>query len=106
MRVQNGVAPILRQALEGGSHRRKAINYLLNMRPGDVLAGQFSLEGVATGDVRACELSVLWHTEGKGDEDLSVHFFERLEPHNGESVDFRQPRDVGAVWCGGGAHAG
>jgi hypothetical protein len=61
-------------------------------RPGEVLAGQFSLEGVASDDVRACELSVLWHTEGKGDEDLSVHFFERLEPHNGESIDFRQPR--------------
>jgi hypothetical protein len=60
--------------------------------PGEVLAGQFSLEGVAAGDVRACELSVLWHTEGKGDEDLSVHFFERLEPYNDESIDFRQPR--------------
>jgi hypothetical protein len=60
--------------------------------PGDVLAGQFNLEGGAAGDVRACELSVLWHTEGKGDEDLSVHFFERLESHNGESIDLRLPR--------------
>ena len=58
-------------------------------RPGDVLAGRFSLEGVAPADIRAVELSVLWHTEGKGEEDMSVHYFERVEPHNGEAVDFR-----------------
>ncbi|WP_346772148.1 hypothetical protein [Neorhodopirellula lusitana] len=25
------------------------------------------------------EVSVLWHTEGKGDEDLGVHFFQRYD---------------------------
>ncbi len=60
--------------------------------PAQGLSGQYSLEGVPAADVRSCELSVLWHTEGKGDEDLSVHFFERLEPQNGDCVDFRQPR--------------
>jgi len=37
-------------------------------------------------------MSVLWHTEGKGDEDMSVHCFERIEPSDEELVDFRQPR--------------
>ena len=31
-------------------------------------------------DVKAVELSVLWYTEGKGEEDLAVHFFDRFEP--------------------------
>jgi hypothetical protein len=61
-------------------------------RPGEELAAYFSVDGVVSAAVRAVELSVLWHTEGKGDEDMSVHYFERIEPENGESVDFRQPR--------------
>ncbi len=60
--------------------------------PGDVLTGRYSLEGVPPAEIRAVELSVLWHTEGKGDEDMSVHFFERIEPQNGDPVDLRQPR--------------
>jgi hypothetical protein len=60
--------------------------------PGEILAGVYSLEGVSPQDVRAVELSVLWHTEGKGDEDMSVHHFERVEPKNAEPVDFQEPR--------------
>jgi hypothetical protein len=48
--------------------------------PGDTLSGQYRLLGVAARDVRAVELSVLWYTEGTGDEDLAVHFFDRFEP--------------------------
>ena len=29
-------------------------------------------------NLRAIERSVLWYTEGKGEEDLGLHFFERL----------------------------
>ena len=65
---------------------------LRSYQPGQMLAGQFSLEDSSPGQVRACELSVLWHTEGKGDEDLSVHYFQRIEPAADESLDFRQPR--------------
>jgi len=60
--------------------------------PHEVLCGLFSVEGAAHEEVRAVELSVLWHTEGKGDEDMSVHFFERIESKAGEEVDFRHPR--------------
>jgi hypothetical protein len=59
--------------------------------PSEMLCGQFSLDGAAH-EVRAVELSVLWHTDGKGDEDMSVHFFERFEPAADEAIDFRQPR--------------
>ncbi len=34
--------------------------------------------GVDPESVRALELSVVWYTEGKGEEDLAVHAFERI----------------------------
>jgi hypothetical protein len=46
--------------------------------PGDVLAGAFQIDAVDPHEVSAVEVSVLWFTEGTGDEDLAVHFFERL----------------------------
>ena len=67
-------------------------------RPGDVLSCEYRLalpknldtgpdEEQQSGDARktkgspvaAVETSVLWFTEGKGDEDIGVHFFERRE---------------------------
>lgn len=51
-------------------------------RPGQVLSGTYhwtdpSLEEAHANEVTALEISVLWFTEGKGDEELAVHFFER-----------------------------
>jgi hypothetical protein len=39
----------------------------------------YEVDGVAPGSVRAVERSVLWYTEGKGEEDIGVHHFERLD---------------------------
>jgi len=33
--------------------------------------------------VRAIERSLLWYTEGKGEEDIGVHFFERISDRKG-----------------------
>jgi hypothetical protein len=66
-------------------------------QPLDVLSGQFHLEGVAGAEVQAIELSVLWHTEGKGDEDMSVHFFQRYDSGAGDWDDFRQPHPFSTV---------
>ena len=41
---------------------------------------QYAVEGVAGLDLLAVERSVLWYTEGKGEEDIGVHVFERLAP--------------------------
>jgi hypothetical protein len=51
--------------------------------PGETLSGEYSLERIDAGEVRAIEVSILWSTEGKGDEDLAVHEFRRvsLEGH-------------------------
>ncbi len=59
--------------------------------PGDTLSGQYVLEEIAPRDVKAVELSVLWYTDGKGEEDLAVHFFDRLDPAV-TLVDLTQPR--------------
>jgi len=47
--------------------------------PGQVLSARYYLATEEPCDVRAIETSLLWRTEGKGDEDLGVHFFEKVE---------------------------
>ena len=47
--------------------------------PGEMLSGECQIDAVSPDDLRALEISVLWYTDGKGDEDLSVHHFERHE---------------------------
>jgi hypothetical protein len=59
--------------------------------PGETLSGYYALEGIPARDVKAVELSILWYTDGKGEEDLAVHFFDRLDP-SASLVDLTQPR--------------
>lgn len=61
-------------------------------RPGDTLECEYQLDAVNADDVQAVEASVLWHTEGKGDEDLAVHYFERHTAGDAESGDLRALR--------------
>lgn len=46
--------------------------------PRDHLAVRYRIEGCGGERIRAIEHSVLWYTEGKGEEDLGVHFFQRI----------------------------
>ena len=46
--------------------------------PLDPLEIRYEVEGLDDEPPRAVEHSVLWFTEGKGEEDLGVHFFERV----------------------------
>ncbi len=55
--------------------------------PGEVLAGEYQLGAVAPGEVKSVEVSVLWHTEGKGDVDIAVHAFWRLSAEDGDWID-------------------
>jgi hypothetical protein len=48
-------------------------------QPEEAIAGGFRLPPDVAREAEAVELSVLWYTEGKGDEDLGTHFFERIE---------------------------
>ena len=58
--------------------------------PGQTLSGEFFVQIDEPHDVRAVEVSVLWFTEGKGDEDMAVHYFDRISNEDGQFVDMRQ----------------
>jgi hypothetical protein len=58
--------------------------------PGDRLTGRFVVDP-AQPAARAAELSVLWYTAGKGDEDMSVHYFERIVDEPIRPLDLRVP---------------
>lgn len=47
--------------------------------PGAPLTARYRVEGLGDEPIEAVEHSVLWYTEGKGEEDLGVHFFARIE---------------------------
>ncbi len=61
--------------------------------PGDCLSGEYRIEGIDEDNLEAVEVSVLWRTEGKGDEDLAVHEFWRKDAGAG--------RPLGPQWAGG-----
>lgn len=46
--------------------------------PGETLAGEYRLHGIRVDEIKAVEVSVLWHSLGKGEEDMAVHHFRRL----------------------------
>jgi len=47
-------------------------------QPGEMLAGGFFFSPAEGQELQAVEISVLWFTEGKGDEDMAVHHFQRI----------------------------
>lgn len=59
-------------------------------RPGDELVAECQIDAIDAHEIVAVEASVLWYTEGKGDEDLGVHFFERRIPADAEEGDLRR----------------
>jgi hypothetical protein len=60
-------------------------------QPGDRLTGRFVVAPTQPGAARAAELSVLWYTTGKGDEDMAVHHFERIVDEPSQPLDLRVP---------------
>lgn len=60
-------------------------------RGGDTLSGQYRMLGVDRHRLRAVEVSILWHTDGQGDQDLSIHDFQRLSIEDGDWIDPRRP---------------
>ncbi len=62
------------------------------LQPGDTLRGEYQIDAVDPVEIVAVELSVLWYTEGKGDEDLAVHYFERLTAEDAAAVGLHELR--------------
>ncbi len=69
-------------------------DHLPSYPPSGVLRCDYQLDAVAPEDLLAVEASVLWYTEGKGDEDMGVHFFERRVPGDVEDGDLRPLRSI------------
>jgi hypothetical protein len=66
-------------------------------QPGDRLTGRYMIEGTPSWAARAAELSVLWYTAGKGEEDMAVHHFERLVDEPARPLDLRVPHRFATV---------
>ncbi len=69
--------------LDGRGHRQ--------YQPGETLAGSYRFDDVGGDDIRAVECSVLWHTEGKGSDDMGIHAFWRHATDAGDWIDPRRP---------------
>lgn len=59
--------------------------------PGDILSGSFRILDVESDQIQAVETSVLWHTEGKGDEDMRVIYFSNVSRQQEDWINPRQP---------------
>ncbi len=59
--------------------------------PGEQLQCDYQIDAVDVDEIQAVEASVLWYTEGKGGEDMGVHYFERRVPSDTDQ-DLRQWR--------------
>lgn len=63
-------------------------------QPGEELEWEYQIDAVEADRIQAVESSVLWYAEGKGDEDMAVHYFERRVPADDPEGDLRPMRRV------------
>ncbi len=75
--------PRRRSPVGAASETQPALNVSLCREDGVYQAGgelvaKWRVRRVSIDDLQSIEVSVLWHTEGKGDEDLHVHHFYRI----------------------------
>ncbi|WP_425398430.1 hypothetical protein [Aeoliella sp.] len=61
--------------------------------PGDVLKGSFVVHVEHAEEVKSAELSVLWYTAGKGEEDFGVHYFKRYTTEGPDGVELARRRE-------------
>ena len=59
--------------------------------PGDPIECDYQIDAIEADEIQAVEASVLWYTEGKGGEDMGIHYFERRVPADADG-DLRQWR--------------
>ena len=71
--------------------RFSIIDRQLVYMPAEPLVCKYELQLATPDDIHAVEASVLWYTEGKGGEDMAVHFFERRVREDVLDKDLRRP---------------
>ncbi len=60
----------------------------------DLLEFEYRVSNIPQNSIAAVEVSVVWLTEGKGTEDLGVHFFQRLTGNSLAASDWSIPQSV------------
>lgn len=66
-------------------------------QPCEKLSGRITTEGAQLRPIHAAELSVLWYTAGKGEEDFAVHHFERHVDDVAKPLDLRVPHRFSTI---------
>ena len=66
-------------------------------QPGDYLMCEYRLRGIEGLDVTSLEASVIWVTEGKGSEDIGVHFFQRFTKDSLSRSTLATPKRLSTV---------
>lgn len=60
----------------------------------DELLARFEISNLPVANIQVIEASVLWHTEGTGEEDMSAHEFVRLIPGDEADGDLTRPQSL------------
>lgn len=60
--------------------------------PGETLSGEYAFDRLPAHEGKNLEVSVLWFTEGKGEEDLAVHEFWRTNLEVEGAADLHRPQ--------------
>jgi hypothetical protein len=67
------------------------------LEPAEILSFEYCLKRVTTAMVDRLEVSVMWCTEGKGNDDLGVHLFESFNREQLAQQPLNQPRQVNTM---------
>ena len=60
-------------------------------RPGEILECEYQIDAIEREELKRVEVSTLWYTTGKGDEEESIHFYERRTAKSShDDSDLRQ----------------
>ncbi|MFO0870407.1 MAG: hypothetical protein U0935_15885 [Pirellulales bacterium] len=65
--------------------------------PGETFECRYQIDAVEAHEIQSVESSVLWYSEGKGDEDLGVHAFQRRVPGDVTDGDLRRLTSIETV---------
>lgn len=65
--------------------------------PSDFLTCEYDVSLIGDAAVQAIECSVIWITEGKGEEDIGVHFFERRNKQALTAETFKVAQRISTV---------
>jgi hypothetical protein len=65
--------------------------------PGDFLTCEYEVKLFKNNEIAAVETSVIWITEGKGEQNIGVHFFERRQQSSLNNGAFDIPQRLSSV---------